>query len=83
VNYFSYWVLTEGVKRDLTVLRIEAQEREMTTYSPPLEVPPATVEWLRSRSDLAFAGDMLRVMQRAGGLTQRQLDMIEAARVAS
>lgn len=53
-------------------------------YNPPLEVSPEIVAWLRDNARrLAFAGDMLRVIQRKGGLTQTQLDMIAQLRRAT
>ena len=48
-------------------------------FSPPLDVPQDMVAWMREHaSQSAFLADMLRVISRTGGLTQRQLDMVRS-----
>lgn len=45
-------------------------------YSPHVEVPTSVLAWLHTQSKSAFCGDMLRVIQREGGLTEAQLKMV-------
>jgi hypothetical protein len=53
-------------------------------YHSPVEVPAALITWMRSHASRnAFLADMLRVIDRTGGLTQRQLDMVCAAQCRS
>lgn len=49
----------------------------MSTLSPPLEVPPALEAWMRTQSQSAFVGDMLRLLARKGGLTEDQIAMLQ------
>lgn len=49
------------------------------SYSPPLEVPQELINWMRARaSQSALLADMLRVIDRKGGLTQSQIDRVRA-----
>ncbi len=49
------------------------------SYNPPLDVPKELVNWMREHaSSSAFLADMLRMIDRKGGLTQGQLDMVRA-----
>ena len=46
------------------------------TFSPPLEVPADLLTWMHTQSQSEFIGGMLRVIQRTGGLTEKQLQMV-------
>jgi len=50
-----------------------------TAYSPPLEVKQSTIDFLRIFArQYAFCADMLRVIDRTGGLTENQLRAVDA-----
>lgn len=42
-------------------------------FNPPCEVPCELEQWMRTQSQSALCGDMLRVIARTGGLTATQL----------
>jgi hypothetical protein len=46
-------------------------------FQPILEVPSEMLVWMHKQSHSAFIGDMLRLIQRKGGLTQNQLNEIK------
>ncbi len=50
-------------------------------FSPPLEVPTELEAWMRTQSQSAFVGDMLRLLARKGGLTAEQLERLKVMRV--
>ena len=46
-------------------------------FSPLILVPQSVIDYLRANASRnAFFADMLRVIQRDGGVTQKQLDLI-------
>jgi len=46
-------------------------------FSPPVSVPQNVIDFMRDNaSKNVFFADMLRVIQRNGGVTQTQLDLI-------
>lgn len=49
-------------------------------YNPPLEVPADLIAWMRQQSWSAFIGDMLRVIDRTGGLASWQLVEVQKMR---
>ncbi len=51
----------------------------MTEYLPPVEVPKEVEVWMRNNAyKSAFLASMIHLIQRHGGISQSQLDMVKA-----
>lgn len=45
------------------------------------EIPTDLLNWMRTQSRSAFVGDMLRKIQRDGGVSSRQLEELQLQRL--
>lgn len=45
-------------------------------FQPPVEIPADVLQWMHTQSQSAFIGDMLRLYQRKGGISQNQLEEV-------